>query len=182
MKVYGLGWGNGTCFTCPESGSKSIIVWTSTDLVNWTGPASRTVSPPEAGMTWAPDAIWDPSREKYMLFWTSKLEGQLIILRCWTEDFETFTETEVFGEFGMDLTIAEDKGRFYMVSKNGPDELIQQNVADKLDGPWEKVSDRIGKEGGMPAGEGPLVFRDNVDQNKVRYLSIHGHSFFLEED
>lgn len=103
-----------------------------------------------------------------MLFWTSKLDGQLIILRCWTEDFETFTKTEVFGEFGMDLTIAEDKGRYYMVSKNGPDELIQQNVADKLDGPWEKVSDRIGKEGGMPAGEGPLVFRDNVDQNKVR--------------
>ncbi|KAK3994426.1 hypothetical protein QBC44DRAFT_391680 [Cladorrhinum sp. PSN332] len=117
LKVYGLGWGNGTCFTCPETGSKQLIPWTSTDLVNWTGPVARTVSPPEAGMTWAPDAIWDPARNKYMVFWTSKLQGNLIILRCWTEDFETFAKTEVFGEFGMDLTIAEDKGKFYMISK-----------------------------------------------------------------
>ncbi|GAB1317061.1 hypothetical protein MFIFM68171_07271 [Madurella fahalii] len=51
-----------------------------------------------------------------------------------------------------------------MVSKNGPDELIQQNVADSLDGPWEMVAEGIGR--GMPAGEGPLVFRDNVDREK----------------
>ncbi|GAB1317060.1 hypothetical protein MFIFM68171_07270 [Madurella fahalii] len=42
LKVYGLGWNNGTCFTC--NGSKSIIVWESTDLVNWTGPSTPIVS------------------------------------------------------------------------------------------------------------------------------------------
>lgn len=123
-------------------------------------------------MTWAPDAIWDPAREKYMVFWTSKINGVLKTLRAWTRDFDEFTPAEVYVELGMDNTIVYDDEaeKYYMVSKNGPDELIQQNVADTLDGPWEMVAERIGR--GMPAGEGPLVFRDNVDRGKVMFLGV----------
>ncbi|KAK4182048.1 glycosyl hydrolase [Podospora australis] len=166
LKVYGLGWNNGTCYTC--NGSKSIIVWESSDLVSWTGPFSRRVSPPEAGMTWAPDAIWDFEREKYMAYWTSKIDGNLVIFRAFTEDFVSFTPAEKYVTYGMDATIVydEDTKRYYWISKNGPDELIQQRVSTTgVNGPWTLVSERIGL-GEMPAGEGPLIFRDNLDRGK----------------
>ncbi len=136
LKVYGLGWNNGTRFTC--TGSKFIVVWESTDLVSWTGPSTPIVSPPEAGMTWAPDEIWDPDRQKFMVFWTSKIDGNLVTLRAFTADFETFTPPEEYVRLGMDNTIAFDDGKYYMLSKNRPAEAIQQNVADSLDGAVEE--------------------------------------------
>ena len=89
-------------------------------------------------------------------------------LRCWTPDFKTFSPAESFVSLGMDNTIALDKSsdKYYMLSKNGPGDLIQENVATSLEGPWTKVSEQIGK-GAMPAGEGPLVFQNNLDPKKV---------------
>lgn len=161
-------------------GSKSIVVWESTNLRNWSGPRLAKVSPDNAGMTWAPDAIWDPARNAFMVYWTSNVVSTANgitagwkILRCYTNDFVTFTNPEQYiTGYGMDNTIiAGDNGQFYMISKNGPNELIQQNVAyNGLSGGWQKVSENIG-QGSLPAGEGPLIFRDNKDRNKVRVRS-----------
>jgi len=173
LKVNGIGWNQGYCFTC--NGSKSIVVWESTDLLKWTGPTHPVVSPSNAGMTWAPDAIWDPKREKYMVFWTSKLDGgqSLHQLRSFTADFKSFTPAERFVDLGMDNTIALDKssGKYYMISKNGPKDGIQQNVADNLDGPWKKVAEGIGLDE-MPAGEGPLIFQNNLNPKKVWHTQL----------
>ena len=60
LRVYPQGWG----VDYTKNGSKGIVVWESTNLKNWDGPYLRTVSPSNAGMTWAPDAIYDPSTGK----------------------------------------------------------------------------------------------------------------------
>lgn len=160
-------------------GSKSIVVWESTNLKNWSGPRLAKVSPDNAGMTWAPDAIWDPARNAYMVYWTSSVmsNGNGIsagwkILRCYTNDFVTFTKAEEYlVGYGMDVTItAGDNGAFYMITKNGPNGLIQENVSHNgLSGQWKKVSENIG-QGALPSGEGPLIFRDNKTPSKVRAL------------
>ncbi|KAK3338048.1 glycosyl hydrolase [Neurospora tetraspora] len=174
LKVNGLpgGWSNTDMQT---KGSKSIVVWESTNLRNWSGPRLAKVSPDNAGMTWAPDAIWDPARNAFMVYWTSSVlsTGNGITagwktLRCYTNDFVTFTKPEEYlVGYGMDNTItAGDNGVFYMISKNGPNGLIQENVATNgLSGGWKKVSENIG-QGSLPSGEGPLIFRDNKDRNK----------------
>ena len=164
--MNGVGWDNGGEFT--KNGSKSIVVWESTDLSHWSRPALRRVSPPDAGMTWAPDAIWDPEKGQFMVYWTSKIGDATRQLRTWTPDFQTFSSTETFVDLGSDNTIVRDdsSNKYYMFSKNGPDNLIQQNVADQPAGPWSKVSERIGQDT-VPAGEGPLAFRDNLDHRKV---------------
>jgi sucrose-6-phosphate hydrolase SacC (GH32 family) len=56
--VHPRGWDVGDDYT--TNGSKGIVVWESSDLKNWSEPSLRNVSPENAGMTWAPDAIWDP--------------------------------------------------------------------------------------------------------------------------
>ncbi|KAK3688048.1 glycosyl hydrolase [Podospora appendiculata] len=167
LKVYGLagGWNNADMTT---KGSKSIVVWESTDLKSWSGPRLAKVSPDNAGMTWAPDAIWDPSTSRFMVFWTSNIQGAgggWKTMRSFTKDFQTFTTAEAYVSLGMDNTIAAFSGKFYMLSKNGPGNLLQENVASSLNGPWSKVSENIG-QGAMTAGEGPLVFQNNLNPNK----------------
>lgn len=37
-------------------------MWESTNLVDWTGERLVTLEDETAGMVWAPEAIWDPSK------------------------------------------------------------------------------------------------------------------------
>lgn len=50
------GWVNAQATT---KGSKSLIIWKSKDLVNWSKPWLAKVIPDNVGMAWAPEAIWD---------------------------------------------------------------------------------------------------------------------------
>ncbi|KAK7029414.1 hypothetical protein VNI00_014668 [Paramarasmius palmivorus] len=154
-----------------ENGSKGIVVWESSDLKNWSAPALRIISPSNAGMTWAPDAIWDPSRSQYLVFWTCNLKGQgWYIMKSYTSDFKSFSTAEIFlSGAGMDATIALDKSTntFYRISKNGPNELIEQARATSLSGTWTVVKNQIGS-GTIPKGEGPLIFQNNLDSSKAR--------------
>jgi hypothetical protein len=163
------GWGSPAANSFTSAGSKAIIVWESSDgMKTWSGPFSRTVTPSNYGMTWAPDAVWDKTRNQYMVFWTSSGGsigwGQL---KAYTADFKTFSNTETAWSIGMDNTIAYDdsSNRFYMMTKNGPNELIEQRWSSTLGSSWNLVKNQIGS-GSMPKGEGPLIFRDIKDKNK----------------
>lgn len=47
-----------------RKGSLSIYIWESTDLINWGSERLVKVENDQAGMVWAPDAIWDASKGK----------------------------------------------------------------------------------------------------------------------
>ncbi len=53
---YRGGWGNASATT---TGSRDLIVWESTDLVNWSEPRAVAVGPLDAGCAWAPEAIYN---------------------------------------------------------------------------------------------------------------------------
>lgn len=55
-----------------RTGSLSIFIWESTDLVNWGTDRLVKVENDEAGMVWAPEAIWDPEAGQYLVHWASK--------------------------------------------------------------------------------------------------------------
>lgn len=65
------GWKN---WDWAQSGaSRYIEVWESDDLHNWSEQRHVLVSPEEAGMTYAPEAIWDPEIGAYVVYWTSSM-------------------------------------------------------------------------------------------------------------
>ncbi|THU93392.1 endo-1,4-beta-xylanase [Dendrothele bispora CBS 962.96] len=152
-----------------ENGSKGIVVWSSNDLKTWSAPTLRTISPSNAGMTWAPDAIWDSTMNQYMVFWTCALKGDgWYIMKSYTSDFVTFSTAQKYlSGAGMDATIALDKSTntFYRISKNGPGNLIEEASATSLAGSWRVIKDQIGS-GTLPAGEGPLIFQNNQNPSK----------------
>lgn len=54
-------------------GSKSIVVWESDDLVNWSSERLVRVSPDVCGNTWAPKVTYDEDLGVYVVYWASKL-------------------------------------------------------------------------------------------------------------
>ncbi len=127
------GWDGST-----TKGSRYLEVWESTDLIHWGKQRHILVNLPSAGMTWAPEATYDPTIGAYVVYWTSTLYKDAAhkiedgdgpqILTAITRDFRTFTSpkpwfkaADVAGAIkskGMiDTTVMKDGDRYYRFTK-----------------------------------------------------------------
>lgn len=129
-----------------QAGSKSIMVWESTDLVKWSEPRLVRVAADDAGCTWAPEAVYDEENGDYLVFWAStNASDNFEKFRIWaarTKDFAEFGAPFVYieREFPViDTTIVRDGGRYYRFTKNEQRRSIFLEVADRLSGPWSEV-------------------------------------------
>ena len=119
----GNGWG-----AAQTAGSQSLMVWESTDLVNWSDQRMVEVSASiDAGCTWAPEATYDPITGEYVVYWASKTAsdnyGKQRLYYAKTRDFYSFTEPELYiekDESSIDTTIIynEEDKMYYRYTKN----------------------------------------------------------------
>lgn len=129
-----------------RAGSRSLLVWETADWVNWDGPRLVEVAPPDAGCTWAPEAIYDEERGDYLVFWASTTgRDDFQRHRIWaarTKDFRTFSPPFIYIEKPttiIDTTIVRDGGRYHRFTKDEKYKAITLEVADRLEGPWHDV-------------------------------------------
>ncbi|WP_171113608.1 MULTISPECIES: family 43 glycosylhydrolase [unclassified Streptomyces] len=181
-------------------GSKSIMVWESTDLVHWTDQRLVKVSPDNAGNTWAPEAYWDDSLGAYVVFWASKLyaaddpdhTGSTYnrMMYATTKDFRTFSEPKVWSDPGysvIDSTVVEHKGTYYRYTKDERNPSSSSPCSKFITGEksrtltstaYDFVSDCIGK-GAMDRGEGPTVFKSNTEEKWYLFIDEYGGRGYL---
>ncbi|MGQ4667904.1 immunoglobulin-like domain-containing protein [Metabacillus halosaccharovorans] len=174
-------------------GSRSIMVWESTDLINWSEQRMVEVAPPEAGNTWAPEIFYDDTTGEYIVFWASKLydnadhSGSTYnkMMYSKTRDFHTFTEPEVYIDLGysvIDTTMIKHDDKIYRLSKdergnsssspNG--KFIFQEVGNSvLDPNFELIKEGIGK-GSIGQGEGPTIFKSNTEEKWYMFIDEFG--------
>ncbi|MFJ3669503.1 family 43 glycosylhydrolase [Streptomyces sp. NPDC090106] len=189
LRIYG----NGDWDAAQRSGSKSVMVWESTDLVHWTDQRLVKVSPDSAGNTWAPEAFYDAERGEYVVFWASKLyaddahSGDTYnrMMYATTRDFYTFSEPRVWIDRGysvIDSTMIRHDGTYYRLSKDERNNtsstpnskfIFQEKSDSILDPSWTAVAEGIGK-GAMSAAEGPLVFKSNSEDKWYAFLDEFG--------
>lgn len=179
----GKGWGHEMRF-----GSAYLEVWESTDLVHWSEQRHVKVSGAEAGMTWAPDATWDPGLGAYVVYWASNLytaedtghTGATYprMMYATTRDFRTFSEPKVWNDPGggvIDSTVAKEGDWYYRVTTD--DKVVGSCARDvvlersreltAVDTPassprsWQLVDDCVRTGVGTDWVEGPTVFEDN---------------------
>ncbi|GAA1767106.1 alpha-L-arabinofuranosidase C-terminal domain-containing protein [Agromyces humatus] len=168
LKIFG----GGDFGTAQETGSRSIMVWESTDLVNWSDQREVVVAPENAGNTWAPEAYWDDAAGEYVVYWASALypadlppEQRDIstsyqrMMYATTRDFVTFSEPQVWidepqgaGRGMIDSTVARQDGVYYRLTKDESYMGMRQERSSDLrrtqgvaegDG-WELMAERIG--------------------------------------
>ncbi|QDI71793.1 1,4-beta-xylanase [Streptomyces calvus] len=181
-------------------GSKSIMVWESTDLVHWTDQRLVEVSPDNAGNTWAPEAYWDDELDAYVVFWASKLyadddpdhTGSTYnrMLYATTKDFRTFSEPKIWNDPGysvIDSTVVRHDDTYYRYTKDERDPssgspcskfITGEKSTSLTDTSYDFVSDCIGR-GAMERGEGPTVFKSNTEEKWYLFVDEYGGRGYL---
>lgn len=176
-------------------GSRSIVVWESTDLVHWSAPHLAKVAPDEAGNTWAPEAAWDARLGKFVVFWASRLytpddkerlrDTHNRMLYATTDDFRTFSEPKVWQDPGysvIDATVIEHAGRYYRFTKDDRDtpgatpcakSITAMKSASLTSTMYQRIADCIGR-GAIGDGEGPLVFKSNTEEKWYLFIDEYG--------
>ena len=131
-----------------REGSRSIVVWESSDLVNWSAPRLVKVAPDDAGCAWAPEAIYDEENGDYLVFWASTTKrDNFAKQRIWaarTKDFVTFGEPFIYIEepnHVIDTTIVRDGASYYRFTKDETHKAVTMETAPRLSGPWTDVPD-----------------------------------------
>ena len=175
LKIYG----NGDWNAAQNSGSQSLMVWESTDLVNWSDQRMVEVSAEiGAGCTWAPEATYDPATGEYVVYWASRtpsVDNKQRVYFAKTRDFYTFTEPKLYIEkdqSSIDTTMIENDGTYYRYTKNEGDATNELGALTKTIF-IEKSSSVLGEFTQIPSAslnsednqwvEGPTIFKLNSD-------------------
>lgn len=168
-------------------GSRDVVVWESPDLLGWSEPRYLTVAPEGAGMAWAPEAIYDPAADDYLLFWSSGLAsdgdpalgltGDSRIMVARTRDFVTIEEPSTYLDLPggvIDLTMLVTPSAVYRIAKHddeapGSVRIFQQRGTSVLASDFVTVAERVGHEI-APRLEGPLIFKHHHEDRWYLWL------------
>lgn len=174
LKING---GNGWT-AAQNAGSQSLMIWESTDLVNWSSQRMVEISASiGAGCTWAPEATYDATTGEYIVYWASKVKEdgykKQRLYYAKTRDFYSFTEPEVYIDMDqstIDTTMIAHNGEYFRFSKNegGADnaygvhsKTVFIEKSNGVLGEFTHVaSDSLNDNGGV---EGPAIFKLNKD-------------------
>ncbi|GAB4004736.1 hypothetical protein GCM10029992_50610 [Glycomyces albus] len=191
LRIYGDGdWNRASRY-----GSRSLVVWESSDLVNWTSSRLEQVSPPAAGNTWAPEAYWDPSQNAFVVYWASKLYSTPDhsdntyhrMMYATTTDFRNFSSPQVWVDKGystIDSTVIEDDGTYFRYTKDERSGgscgkfILSETSTSLTDTDWSFQRDCIG-QGTIDQGEGPLVFKSNTEEKWYMFIDEYGGRGYL---
>lgn len=139
-------------------GSRSIVVWESEDLIHWTDARMCGIGPEGAGCVWAPEAVYSPKEDAYMVFWASYVDGKHRMYASYTKDFRVFTPAKIYMEKEhdvIDMTIVRDGGMFYRFYKNECDKNICLDCGKDLEGEFHKIQSAQLEQ--LTGVEGPAV-------------------------
>ncbi|OOB92049.1 family 43 glycosylhydrolase [Rathayibacter sp. VKM Ac-2630] len=135
--------------------SQKLVVWRSTDLVNWSDQSLVFAGAPNAGNVWAPEAMWDETTGQYYVYWSGRDKTQvdtdewaLRVYVSTTRDFVNFSTPTVWldensstnnadGPNIIDTTIAKEGSTYYRFSTSDWRTVV--DTASSLAGPWTRV-------------------------------------------
>ena len=196
LKIYG----NNDWTAAQTSGSKSVMVWESGDLINWSEQRMCRVAPDGAGCTWAPEAVYNDETGEYLVFWSSKIpasqqvpnnDNTHRVYYCTTKDFKSFSQPKVWIELKnakgntisvIDATVIKVGDTYYRFKKNEATEAHKQGMpssgkyiimekANSLLGQWTEIGSAMSQ---ISYVEGPTCFKFNGEDKWCLFLDDFG--------
>ncbi|KAI1760227.1 glycoside hydrolase family 43 protein [Hypoxylon sp. FL1150] len=179
--------------TPTRTGSRGLVIWKSTDLVNWSEGTLQTVETETAGMAWAPSAVWDDDTSQYYLFWSSRHYDASDTAHTGTATLDRirYTTTTDFATFAAPadyLALADTPlidqefqhlgtpGAFARFLKNETSQRVFQEVtSDGLFGTWTRASDYATADSPR---EGPASFAD-IETPGVYHLFLDDYTQYV---
>lgn len=188
----------------------SLHTWGSNDLITWDELANPQFATDKGGgsktitnMCWAPEAIWDPVAEKYMVYFSSNEADSAAnesskIWYSYTSDFKNFDEKQLLFDPGygvIDADITPYKNGYVMMYKK---EASSGTGAKKVwytfktgkspsnsDGEYDAANAKIFESATKTQAEGPQVFPISGTSSYgvlVDYFSNGGFGFSYTSD
>ncbi|MBR3150154.1 MAG: glycoside hydrolase family 43 protein [Eubacterium sp.] len=151
---------NGDWWAYSHRGSRSILIWESDDLVNWSEERLAQLGVENAGCAWAPEAVFCRERGEWLVFFASCVEEKQRIYAAFTKDFRSFGKTFLYIDNEMDIidtSIVYDGGYYYRFSKDEVSKTItiqraKELLSDSFETLYCKALD------GYKGLEGPEIF------------------------
>jgi sucrose-6-phosphate hydrolase SacC (GH32 family) len=152
--------------------STAIVIWESSDLVNWSAPRLVDIAGaiPQAGCAWAPEAIYDEESGDYIVFWTTISPAGGVdkprIYYSRTRDFATFTPAQLYidrpgpaGLIDTQIVKIDDPTAPYRYVRASGDGQLTLEGSQSILGDWTVLGDLrpIGLTG--KDVEGPILFK-----------------------
>lgn len=187
-----------------------LHTWGSNDLIHWDELANPQFATDKGGgsktitnMCWAPEAIWDPVAEKYMVYFSSNEADSAAnesskIWYSYTSDFKNFDEKQLLFDPGygvIDADITPYKNGYVMMYKK---EASSGTGAKKVwytfktgkspsnsDGEYDAANAKIFESVSNTQAEGPQVFPISGTSSYgvlVDYFSNGGFGFSYTSD
>lgn len=128
-----------------SSGSKSLCMWKTDDLINFSEQRLITFGRNDFGCLWAPEVFFDRENEEYLIHWGSTVSEDnfthMSIYCCTTKDFETFSAPKLYftkeNEI-LDSHIAKVGDTYHLFYKNANCPPMNMHAVSKsLYGPFE---------------------------------------------
>jgi hypothetical protein len=139
----------------------------SPDLINWSAQTYLPSNLSGVANCWAPEIFYDDATGKYLIVWSSTLDGSGIdghrMYYISTEDFVTYTDTALFYDPGwtcIDGFIAKDGDRYAMILKDerNSGKNVRITFSDSAAGPYDVPPSASITPGGLWV-EGPSMIK-----------------------
>ncbi|WP_327342240.1 glycoside hydrolase family 43 protein [Streptomyces europaeiscabiei] len=170
------------CIGCGQSwpdsmsnASRNLVVWESTDLVTWSQPRLLNVAGaiPDGRNAWAPEAIWNPATNDYVLYWaTNATRDGILKHRVYyarTTDFRTITTPQLYIERPGSQNIIDTQivevpagvGNYRYVRASSAGQISLEG-SNSILGTWTSLGDLsgIGLTGNQVEGPMWMKYRD----------------------
>ncbi|MBQ6034162.1 MAG: family 43 glycosylhydrolase, partial [Ruminococcus sp.] len=173
--------------------NRNLLSAKSTDLVHWFDETSIEIANKYplmqgADRAWAPQAIYDPEKESYMIYFAARVPGRddrTIMYYAYSKDMKHLdTEPALLfapknGNDAIDSDIIYQKGRYYMYYKNETNKRIYLATADHASGPYSEIKQVSEGDIGV---EGPNIYNLIGTDKWLMMSDAYGNGYYVMQE
>ena len=173
--------------------NRNLISAASTDLVHWFDQslieiANKYPNMQGADRAWAPQAIYDPEAQAYMIYFAARvpgIDGRTVMYYAYSKDMKKLDGAPQLlfapqnGNDAIDSDIIFENGKYYMYYKNETNKRIYLAVADHANGPYKEVKQV--SEGNIGV-EGPNIYRVIGEDKWLMMSDAYGNGYYVMQE
>lgn len=173
--------------------NRNLITARSTDLVHWFDDtiieiANKYPNMQGADRAWAPQALYDPEKGEYMIYFAARVPGtddRTIMYYAYSRDMKTLTTQPKLlfapanGNDAIDSDIIFKDSKYYMYYKNETNKRIYLAVSDHASGQYREVKQV--SEGNIGV-EGPNIYRLTGTDKWLMMSDAYGDGYYVMQE
>jgi len=173
--------------------NRNILSAKSSDLIHWTNECSIEIANKYplmqgADRAWAPQAIYDPEKDSYMIYFAARVPGRdnrTIMYYAYSKDMRRLdTAPQLLfapnnGNDAIDSDIIFQNNKYYMYYKNETNKRIYLATADHASGPYNEIKQV--SEGNIGV-EGPNIYHLHNTNKWLMMSDAYGNGYYVMQE